>query len=195
MGVSHGFCAASAGRKVYEELFHKKPVFSTIHAGLECGLLSEKFRISTAFLSDRTILTFTRQKSIYPLLLPEEYGISLLHFCSRQTYDSPGQIPGGFRRRHTHRCEKRIREGRITVNDAVAKKPDLKVDPEQDQILFDHRPVIYEKYSYYLFHKPAGCVTARCDRLNRTVMDFFPESMRKSLHRSEDWIRIRKGFC
>ena len=59
------------------------------------------------------------------------------------------------------------------------KKPDLKVDPEQDQILFDHRPVIYEKYSYYLFHKPAGCVTARCDRLNRTVMDFFPESMRK----------------
>lgn len=42
MGVSHGFCAASAGRKVYEELFHKKPVFSTIHAGLECGLLSEK---------------------------------------------------------------------------------------------------------------------------------------------------------
>lgn len=61
----------------------------------------------------------------------------------------------------------------------MAKKPDLKVDPEQDQILFDHRPVIYEKYSYYLFHKPAGCVTARCDRLNRTVMDFFPESMRK----------------
>ena len=75
--------------------------------------------------------------------------------------------------------KKRIREGRITVNDAVAKKPDLKVDPEQDQILFDHRPVIYEKYSYYLFHKPAGCVTARCDQLNRTVMDFFPESMRK----------------
>lgn len=28
--------------KVYKELFHKKPVFSTIHAGLECGLLSEK---------------------------------------------------------------------------------------------------------------------------------------------------------
>lgn len=28
--------------KVYEELYHKKPVFETIHAGLECGLLSEK---------------------------------------------------------------------------------------------------------------------------------------------------------
>lgn len=30
--------------KVYEDLFHKKPVFSTIHAGLECGLLSEKIK-------------------------------------------------------------------------------------------------------------------------------------------------------
>lgn len=30
--------------KVYEELFHKKPVFTTIHAGLECGLLSEKIK-------------------------------------------------------------------------------------------------------------------------------------------------------
>lgn len=28
--------------KVYEKLFHKKPVFETIHAGLECGLISEK---------------------------------------------------------------------------------------------------------------------------------------------------------
>lgn len=28
--------------KVYEELYHKKPVFETIHAGLECGILSEK---------------------------------------------------------------------------------------------------------------------------------------------------------
>lgn len=31
-----------AVEKVYEKLFHKKPVFETIHAGLECGLISEK---------------------------------------------------------------------------------------------------------------------------------------------------------
>lgn len=91
--------------------------------------------------------------------------------------------------------KKRIREGRITVNDAVAKKPDFKVDPEQDQILFDHRPVIYEKYSYYLFHKPAGCVTARCDRLNRTVMDFFPESMRKEFAPVGRLDKDTEGFC
>lgn len=30
--------------KIYEQLYHKKPVFETIHAGLECGLLSEKIK-------------------------------------------------------------------------------------------------------------------------------------------------------
>lgn len=30
--------------KVYEELFNKKPVFDAIHAGLECGILSEKIK-------------------------------------------------------------------------------------------------------------------------------------------------------
>ena len=30
--------------KVYEKLYGKEPVFETIHAGLECGLLSEKIK-------------------------------------------------------------------------------------------------------------------------------------------------------
>lgn len=30
--------------KVYEELYHTEPVFETIHAGLECGLLSQKIK-------------------------------------------------------------------------------------------------------------------------------------------------------
>ena len=32
---------------------------------------------------------------------------------------------------------------------------------------------------YYLFHKPAGCVTAKTDRLHKTVMDYFPDEIRK----------------
>lgn len=75
--------------------------------------------------------------------------------------------------------KKRIREGRITVNGRVAGKPEQKVDPAADQISFDGTPLVYEKYSYYLFHKPAGCVTARQDQLNKTVMDYFPDAMQK----------------
>ena len=35
---------------------------------------------------------------------------------------------------------------------------------------------------YYMFNKPAGCVTARRDAEKKTVMDYFPEEWRDRLH-------------
>lgn len=35
---------------------------------------------------------------------------------------------------------------------------------------------------YYMFNKPRGCVTARTDGLHKTVMDYFPEELRCTLH-------------
>lgn len=35
---------------------------------------------------------------------------------------------------------------------------------------------------YYMFNKPQGCVTARSDKLHRTVMDFFPPELAQRLH-------------
>lgn len=35
---------------------------------------------------------------------------------------------------------------------------------------------------YYMFNKPRGCVTARTDGLYKTVMDYFPEELRCTLH-------------
>lgn len=34
---------------------------------------------------------------------------------------------------------------------------------------------------YYMFHKPRGCITARCDARQRTVMDYFPNDKRDIL--------------
>ena len=34
---------------------------------------------------------------------------------------------------------------------------------------------------YYIFHKPAGCITARRDERHPTVMDYFPEEKRDIL--------------
>lgn len=34
---------------------------------------------------------------------------------------------------------------------------------------------------YYMFHKPKGCITARRDSRNKTVMDYFPEEKRDML--------------
>lgn len=75
--------------------------------------------------------------------------------------------------------KKQIRQGKVQINGQMVKRPEEKVDPDVDIVSVDQIPVVYEKYGYYLFHKPAGCVTAREDAISQTVMDFFPETIKK----------------
>ena len=74
--------------------------------------------------------------------------------------------------------KKYIKAKQITINGNVVLKPEEKVDETKDTICFKGQPITYEKYVYYLFHKPAGCVTAKQDNLHKTVMDYFPEEIR-----------------
>ena len=74
--------------------------------------------------------------------------------------------------------KKYIKAKQITVNGVLVFKPEEKVDETKDNICFKGQPIIYEKYVYYLFHKPAGCVTAKQDNVHQTVMDYFPEDIR-----------------
>lgn len=39
-----------------------------------------------------------------------------------------------------------------------------------------------DNHLYFMFHKPAGCITARTDLKHRTVLDYFPEELRQLLH-------------
>ena len=73
--------------------------------------------------------------------------------------------------------KKYIKAKQITVNGSLVSKPEEKVDETKDVICFKSQPISYEKYVYYLFHKPAGCVTAKQDNVHQTVMDFFPEEI------------------
>lgn len=74
--------------------------------------------------------------------------------------------------------KKYIKAKQITVNGEVAAKPEQKIDETVDVVCFKGQPITYEKYVYYLFHKPAGCVTAKQDNVHKTVMEFFPEEIR-----------------
>lgn len=74
--------------------------------------------------------------------------------------------------------KKYIKAKQITVDGALVSKPEEKVDETKDVICFKGQPVTYEKHVYYLFHKPAGCVTAKQDNVHQTVMDYFPEDIR-----------------
>lgn len=76
--------------------------------------------------------------------------------------------------------KKQLKSGIVSVNGAVCKKSEEKIDPACDVVTVAGNEVVYEAFSYYLFYKPAGCVTAKSDTLHKTVMDYFPEIVRKS---------------
>ena len=74
--------------------------------------------------------------------------------------------------------KKYIKAKQITVNGDVVSKPEQKIDENIDVVCFKGQPISYEKYVYYLLHKPAGCVTAKQDNVHKTVMEYFPEEIR-----------------
>ena len=76
--------------------------------------------------------------------------------------------------------KKIIRSGGVTVNGRVARSPDEKVDPQNDEVFFCGRAVVYRKYTYILMNKPEGVVSATEDGKDKTVIDLLPDDMRKN---------------
>lgn len=72
-----------------------------------------------------------------------------------------------------------VRQGRILVNGKIAAAADMKIDPQQAEIVLDGEPLGYEKYTYVMLHKPAGVLSAVEDRKQKTVLDLLPEELQK----------------
>ena len=70
-----------------------------------------------------------------------------------------------------------IKRGSVSVNQEVIKKTDYPVQVEEDRVQFDGERVVYQRYYYYLFHKPKGVVCAKTDKRNKTVFDILPERL------------------
>lgn len=66
-----------------------------------------------------------------------------------------------------------IKKGIVLVNGEVCQKADSKIDENTDRICVNGKEIIYQEYYYYIFHKPAGIVTATQDNHDKTVMDYF----------------------
>ena len=77
--------------------------------------------------------------------------------------------------------KKEIRIGSVSVNEAAARRPDIKIDTDKDRVLFHGQPVIYEEYEYYMLNKPAGVVSATEDRREKTVLDLIRDRRRSNL--------------
>lgn len=77
--------------------------------------------------------------------------------------------------------KKMIQKGNVSINGVIVKKPEQKVDAENDQIMLNGELLgSLSEFEYYLLHKPAGCVSATEDRIDETVMKYVPSS-RKGL--------------
>lgn len=74
-----------------------------------------------------------------------------------------------------------IKKGLVTLNDAVCKDAEQKIDENTDKITCMGKELTYAKYRYYILHKPQGVVTATQDNHDKTVMDLINEERKKDL--------------
>lgn len=66
-----------------------------------------------------------------------------------------------------------IKEGMVKVNGDFITEPAIEINENTDVIEYLDDRVEYAGKVYYMFNKPAGCITARKDEINKTVFDFF----------------------
>ncbi len=66
-----------------------------------------------------------------------------------------------------------IKKGQVSVNGTVCKKPEQKVEETKDHIVFGGAEIAYERYVYYMLHKPAGYVSAVTDERYPTVVSLI----------------------
>lgn len=71
--------------------------------------------------------------------------------------------------------KKLLKQGIITVNDQVVKDAKSQVNEWADQIAYDGEPLHYQKYFYYMLHKPQGVISATEDKYDETVIDLLSD--------------------
>ena len=78
--------------------------------------------------------------------------------------------------------KKLLKTGQIAVNGVPVKKPEEKIKETEDIVTYQGKTLSYQEFEYYMFHKPAGCVTAVSDARHQTVMDYMKDLTRKDLN-------------
>lgn len=66
-----------------------------------------------------------------------------------------------------------IKNGLVKVNGEIITIPATEINEHSDNIEYLNKIIDYVGKVYYMFHKPAGCITATKDKENKTVFDFF----------------------
>lgn len=71
-----------------------------------------------------------------------------------------------------------LKNGAVRINEEVIKKPNIHVNPEQDQISCLGEPVIYREFIYLMMNKKQGVLSATEDLREKTVIDLLSDEYR-----------------
>ena len=72
------------------------------------------------------------------------------------------------------KAETVILSGRIHVNGKIVLAPFFQVDPDNDTVTLDRKPLTLSEHEYYVINKPAGYVCAVSDKYDPVVIDLIP---------------------
>lgn len=77
--------------------------------------------------------------------------------------------------------KKDIKNGLVSVNGTIIRQSEYQIDENNDKVCYQNKPCIYEKYVYYMLHKPAGVVSATKDARDKTVLSLLNDADRHDL--------------
>lgn len=77
--------------------------------------------------------------------------------------------------------KKDIRNGFVSVNGMIIRQSDYQVKEGIDEVSYRGISCVYQKYVYYMLHKPAGTVSATEDKREKTVISLLKEAGRGDL--------------
>ena len=78
-------------------------------------------------------------------------------------------------------AKEKIKNGQAVIDGTAVRKPEYKVDPEQNEIQCQEEMLTYEELHYLMLHKPQGVVSATKDPVEKTVLDLIREPYGKKL--------------
>ena len=73
------------------------------------------------------------------------------------------------------KAENIILSGRVLVNGKIVLAPFFQVDPDNDSVALDRKPLALSEHEYYVINKPRGYVCAALDKYDPVVIDLIPE--------------------
>ena len=74
-----------------------------------------------------------------------------------------------------------VKKGMVSVNGEIIKKADFKFDETNAKVCVKDKEISYQKFYYYMLHKPAGVVSATVDNHDKTVLDILKDAPGKDL--------------